>query len=540
LREVIGAAFEIEVEGESEPTRRRFMRIRMMVVIALIALVGQFALAGFAASSDPAYGGTAVIAMSVDPGDWQPLTNTDDFVHLVTINILSKLVQFAPDYSVIPGLAESWAISEDGLTYTFYLHETTFHDGESCTSEDVVYSMEYFTTRGGMAGSYSVVEDIVAVDDYTVQVTLSAPNAPFLHNLAWAASMILPKHLYEGTELETNPYNKKPVGTGPFKFVEWVPGDHITLEANENYYEGRPYLDRLIFKIIPDSETALAAFDAGEVDALSYGCIPSYSDADYFMSRDDVYLVQLPAPRWDRVIFNTACEKLSDVRVRQAIAHAVDRQRIVDVAFGGVPVAATTANPVPIALAWAYSADAAGYEYNPTRAGELLDSAGFTAGSDGIRMELEIQYPVWGAGDDEKWLLIGEMLEAVGIAVDMVRIDPATWQEKVIYKKEFEISYGGGGITDPDMLNLQYSCKGSDNGMGYCNPAVDLLFAAGSQYSDPTLRASYYHAAGELIAADVPSLPLFAPVDFLFWSSSFDGDPAPWYWFDQTRMWKKG
>lgn len=515
------------------------MRCRFFGSLILVALLGFSSAVVFGASSEPSYGGTAVVAMSVDPGDWQPLTTTGDVVTLVDVNVFSKLTKFASDLSVVPDLASSWEISEDGLTYIFFLNETVFHDGMPCTAEDVVFSMEYFTTLGAMAGSYKTVESIEAIDSYTVQVKHNSPNAPFLHNLAWAASMILPKHLYEGTDLKTNPYNKKPIGTGPFRFAEWVPNDHITLDANENYFGGRPYLDRVIFKIIPNRETALTAFEAGEVDALSYGCSPAYSEVPLYKGRDDVFLTEIPSPRWDRMIFNTAVDKLSDVRVRQAIAHALDLQKIVDVAYGGVPVVATTANPIPVALEWAYTEEAASYAYNPGQAEELLDLAGYPREADGIRMTLEIQYPIKGAGTDERWILIGEMLDEVGIKTNLIRIDAATWQEKVIHKKEFEVSYGGGSITDPDMLRLQYLCGGSDNGMSYCNEAVDDLLAAGAQSADPSVRAPYYHEAGKLIAADVPSIPIYAPVSLIMWNSAFDGDPSFWYWFDQTHIWKK-
>jgi ABC-type transport system substrate-binding protein len=150
------------------------------------------------AAPTPKTGGTAVIATTVDHGDIQPLTSTDDFMYAIAVNIFNKLVKFAPDWSLVPDLAATWDISADGLTYTFHLRPNVkFHDGTPLTSADVKFSMDYFTTKGAMASSFGSVKSIEAPDANTVVVQMSEPNAPFLSNLAWGGSMILPKHLYE-------------------------------------------------------------------------------------------------------------------------------------------------------------------------------------------------------------------------------------------------------------------------------------------------------------------------------------------------------
>ncbi len=490
-------------------------------------------------ASNPKYGGTAVVATTVDHGDLQPLISTDDFMYAIAVNIFNKLVRFAPDWSIAPDLAETWEISDDGLTYTFHLRQNVkFHDGTPCTSEDVKFSMDYFTTKGAMASSFSSVKSIEAPDANTVVVTLSEASAPFLYNLAWGASMILPKHLYDGEDLTTNPYNKKPVGTGPFKFVEYVPNDHVTLEANLDYFDGRPYLDKLIFKFIPQPETAKAAYDAGEVDALGYGAAPGFADVGLYKDRQDSRVIINKLPAVWRVAMNLNDPILSNVKVRQAIAYAIDNKKIVDTAFGGVPVVLENANPVPPSLAWAYNPDVAAYPYNPEEAGKLLDEAGYPL-KDGVRFKTTAKYATWIPGVDEWWQLVKEMLAAVGIQMDLVVIDTPTWMDAVITKEDFAFTLEGGVIIDPDILRTFYATDGGENPMSYSNPEVDKFLAEGSKVADPAKRAEAYFQAEKLIANDVPSIPIFSPGTVTVWNSKFDGEIQEYFYSDLSKVYLK-
>ncbi len=489
------------------------------------------------ATSNPKFGGTAVIATTVDHGDIQPLTSTDDFMYAIAVNIFNKLVKFSPDWSIVPDLAETWDISEDGLTYTFHLRPNVkFHDGTPMTPADVKFSLDYITMKGAMASSFSSVKSIEAPDANTIVVQLSEASAPFLHNLAWGASMILPKHLYEEGDLANNPYNKKPVGTGPFKFVEYVPNDHVTLEANLDYYDGRPNLDKLIFKFIPQPETAKAAYDAGEVDALGYGAAPGFADVGLYKDRQDSRVIINKLPAVWRVAMNVNDPILTNLKVRQAVAYALDNKKIVETAFGGVPVILTTANPVPPSLAWAYNPDVAAYPYNPEQAAKLLDEAGYPLDKDGVRFETTAKYATWIPGVDEWWQLVKEMLGKVGIKMDLVVIDTPTWMDTVITKRDFAFTLEGGVITDPDVLRSFYATDGGENPMGYSNPEVDAFLAEASKVTDPAKRAQSYFQAEKIIADEVPSIPIFSPGTVTVWNSKFDGQFLEFFYFDQSKV----
>jgi peptide/nickel transport system substrate-binding protein len=488
-------------------------------------------------SPTPKFGGTAIIATTTDHGDIQPLTSTDDFMYAIAVNIFNKLVKFAPDWSLVPDLATTWDISADGLTYTFHLRPNVkFHDGTPLTSDDVKFSMDYFTTKGAMASSFTSVKSIEAPDANTVVVQLSEPNAPFLSNLAWGGSMILPKHLYGTGDLANNPYNKKPVGTGPFKFVEYVPNDHVTLEANLDYYDGRPYLDKLIFKFIPQPETAKAAYDNGEVDALGYGAAPGFADVGLYKDRTDSRVIINKLPAVWRVAMNVSDPILKNVKVRQAIAYALDNKKIVETAFGGIPVILTTANPVPPSLAWAYNPDVAAYPYDPQKAAQLLDEAGYPVDKDGIRFKTTAKYATWIPGVDEWWQLVQEMLGKVGIKMDLVVIDTPTWMDAVVTKRDFAFTLEGGVLTDPDLLRTFYATNGGENPMGYSNADVDKLLDEGSKVSDSAKRAEAYFQAEKIIADEVPSIPIFSPGTVTVWNSKFDGQFLEYFYFDQSKV----
>ena len=173
---------------------------------------------------------------------------SDDPATTVNHNVFNKLVTMNYDYEICPDLAKEWTISEDGLTYTFYLHEgVKWHDGVPFTSEDVKFTIEaVLENNGRMAAEWGAIEEVECPDENTVILHLSRPDSALLGFLAWYACQIIPKHIYEGTDWTTNPANQAPIGTGPFKFVAWNQGVSIELEANEDYFLGRPYVDKLV------------------------------------------------------------------------------------------------------------------------------------------------------------------------------------------------------------------------------------------------------------------------------------------------------
>ena len=199
---------------------------------------------------------------------------------LVAGDIYEGLLRYNTDLEPMPGLAESWEISDDGLTYTFKLHEgVKWHDGEDFTADDVVFSAGTFLpeTHARLRASLAYVESVTALDDLTVEFKLKEPFGPFISVFEAATMPMIPQHIYEGTDYATNEMNATPIGTGPFKFEEWVKGSYIHLVKNEDYYvDGLPYLDEVYYRVIPDAASRAVAFETGEVDVLPGGSVENW------------------------------------------------------------------------------------------------------------------------------------------------------------------------------------------------------------------------------------------------------------------------
>ena len=455
----------------------------------------------------PPYGGTLVVALTSDPSSLNPLTICMDETAILARNWGDTLTERGPDLAPKPGLAESWEVSSDGKTYTFHLAEgVKWHDGTDFTSADAKFSLDFARTDGCRAGNFASIASVDTPDDQTLVIQLTDPNAALLGYLSEVGAFMLPAHLNEGTDMAGNPFSKAPVGTGPFGFEEWVLGDHVTFVANEDYYRGRPLLDKLIFKIIPDMETQRNAFDAGEVGLLlnSLGAL----DVPLYMQTANVYVA--PMPVWWRIQFNMGLDKFSDANVRHAIAHAIDVPRVVEGAWFNVSPPATNASPMPKAVAWAYTDDVAAYPHDPAKAEELLDAAGYPRGADGIRFKTKFEYADWNPAWADTGILLKEMLAEVGIDLELQLIDTPTWLEKATETHDLEIVNHGGGIFEPDGLRQYYACGAYWNAAQYCNPEVDRLLDEGVHEVDPAKRAEIYYQVAKIIAEDLPGVTFTA------------------------------
>ncbi|HOI35669.1 MAG TPA: ABC transporter substrate-binding protein, partial [Mesotoga infera] len=335
---------------------------------------------------------TLVVAYMGDPIWFNPCAKTDDYGAAINRNIFDQLVAQDVNYDLVPQLATSWEVSEDGKEYTFYLRKgVKWHDGEPFTSRDVKYTLESIVTNKGSAyNNVAMITEVVCPDDYTAVVKLQDPYAPFIPFLAWYGTQIMPAHLYEGTDWNDNPANQKPVGTGPFKFVEWVKGDHVTLTKNEEYWGEGPYVDRLIFKIIPDPNTALQAFLNGEADIDQNR--PGFNTLSILKMNPEVNVVINPSPSRYYLGFNLTdpARPTTNLKVRQAISCAINKQAIVDKVLGGFGgIGEYFYTP---AIPWAVDTNVKAALYDPAKADKLLDEAGYTRGNDGWRFALDLLY----------------------------------------------------------------------------------------------------------------------------------------------------
>ncbi|RLE72783.1 MAG: hypothetical protein DRZ80_06910 [Thermoprotei archaeon] len=484
----------------------------------------------------PRLGGTLVIAHWGEPLSFNPDAQVDDAGYAIHSLIFNKLVTLDVDYNVIPDLAYKWEVSSDGLVYTFYLYDNvTWHDGEKFTAKDVKFTLEAIKKFKGVAYEDIKVENIDRIEtpsDYVVKIYLKEPYAPFIQFLAWYGTFILPEHIYGNVTdwLDPNlPALQEPVGTGPFKLQEWVKGDHITLVANENFFRGRPYLDKIVFKIIPDATAALQSFLAGEADVLGHR--PPLTEIPKLQETPGVIVQMEPVPsRW-YMCFNMRHKPLDDVRVRKAIAMAINRSEIVEKAENGYgEVAEGTYTP---AIAWAYNPNAKLPEYNPDEANRILNEAGYARGEDGFRFKLT--YVSWQGPEEEAMgQIIKESLKKIGIDVEIKILEFSLWLEKVYKGDEVDFTVVDG-FQGPDPANLRFRVTGetpqSLNLAHYKNEEVEKLFEEAEKIADTAERQKLYWRIQEILAEDLPYLPLVELIVFRIYKSEFHGFP----WEEEAR-----
>lgn len=362
------------------------------------------------------YGGTLVVA-SGDPGSLNPAITSSGQAHPVTGHIFNGLIRLDRDFNAKPDLARRWRVSKDGTTYTFNLATNArWHDGRRFTSADVKYTYEEvllkFHPRTRTLAD--LIKRITAPRPDLVVFKLKRRYAPFISWLDEDNGAILPKHLYEGTDPLANPVNLKPVGTGPFMLESYTRGDRVVLVRNPRYFKARlPRLDRLVFRVMQSAQAA-QAFDAGEVDVFMF---PSGPDVLRFRGKRNITITERGREGNARVvplILNTKREPFDDVRVRQAMAYALDKKFIAETAYAGVLAPATS--PLTRHIRWAYTSKVQQYPRNLARARALLDRAGVRPGGEGVRFRTSLIFDTAFARQAE---LIKAQLGDVGIAVDL-------------------------------------------------------------------------------------------------------------------------
>ncbi len=483
--------------------------------------------------AQPRYGGTLVVGLSSEPPHLV-LSGPPTWVfYQVVRQIGNSLVSFDPEtLEWRPELAQSWEVTEEpdgGMTITFHLvRNATWHDGKPFTSADVKFTYEqvaplFNSFVDGMMKNY--VKSIETPDDYTVIFRFKTKWAPAFYPGYFGGSgiNISPKHIYEGTDIPNNPYNTKPIGTGPFKFKEWKKGEYIILERNENYWKkGLPYLDRIIFKIIKTSTAMMLAFEKGEIDFVwTYGLTMS----DAIALQEKIGLGQLPGKRvWffpspggslDVVGFNLHPEgpaPFKDVRVRKAIAAAIDRKKIAEVVyFNRVEALDTVVSSAPAVAR--YNPGVNQPPYDPALAERLLDEAGYPRGPDGTRFKIRlmidsVSYP-WYLKEAE---LIRDFLAEVGISVEIVALDTAAWHERVFKNWDFDMSifpfvHGPGPIyfiryyTERGIVRASWS-----NAMGYNNPAFNEKIFPAEYEIDRAKEETLVREALKILVEDQPAV----------------------------------
>jgi peptide/nickel transport system substrate-binding protein len=453
------------------------------------------------------FGGTLRAGMQTDPVGLDPHVSNATATRNMLENTYDTLVMFNSSLEIVPGLAESWEASADALQWTFTLREATWHDGEPVTAGDVKFSIERIkdpAIASPRAGNFAVVESIEAPDDRTVVMTLSEPFTPLLAYLAASLNVIVPQHVVEangGTLQEVV------VGSGPFRFVEYLPQTRLVLEKFDGYWgvdeagNQLPYLDGITFTFYPDPTARTTAILTGDVDWIEY--VPAV-DVPTLQADPSVEVSGGLAANYRSVFFNAAVAPFDDHRVRQAFAYAIDKQQVVDLALfgtGGVVAEGTT-----IPGGNFYAVDATPYdERNVERARELLAEAGYP---DGFEFDLYITSTYDFLRDPAE--IVQSNLADIGVTANIVLEDWSIFLPNFLAKDYTAAISGTSGQTDPDMfLYTTFHSTSSGNYMNFANAELDELLARGRQEPDPDVRRQIYLEAQEIVLEQSPQVFLF-------------------------------
>ena len=493
-----------------------------------------------AGCSAPARPGTApitlVIAQGGDPGALNPAVTTSGNTHPITDQMFNGLVGLDAQFNPIPELAERWQIEDGGRTYHFTLREgVTWHDGRPFTSADVKFTFEnallkyHSRTRAALEGLLIAVE---TPDERTAVFRLKRPYSPLLQRLDVVEASIIPRHQYAGQDLLSGEATRRPIGTGPFRFVSYAPGTSVVLERNADYFrEDLPGVDRLVFRIFPNPSLSVAALENGEVDYL--GSVPG-ADAERLRRTPGIAVVAGSGGSGgsicqDVVIPNTTRQPFNDIRVRRAFAHALDRAFIVERIYFGQGTPAT--GPISHLLSWAYTPETRQYPHDVEAARRLLSEAGWQPGKSGERFAVTFTH----AGNQQRLgQAMREQLGRVGITLNLQTLDFNATVERVFVKKDFDLgfaSFCNGADPDIGVRRVYVSSNIGpfpfSNGAGYRNARVDELFDLGSGAVERDKRRSFYVEMQQIVADEVP----------YFWLIDSEGFRAHRTAFTGFRLW---
>ena len=413
--------------------------------------------------------------------------------------IFSGLTAHNAQNKVVADLATQWSFDETSNTYTFVLREgVKWHDGEPFTSADVKFTLEAIMDPDNGSEIASNYEDITAIetpDEKTVKIALKAPNVAMLDYLTIG---ILPRHLLEGKDLVTDPYNQAPIGTGPYRLAQWDMGQSITLRKNADYYQGAPQIDTVIFKIVPDTKARALQLKSGELDLAQI----TPQDAAQFEDDENFNIHNMKTADYRGILynFNNALFK-AHRELPNALSYAIDRQAIIDTVLLGHGQVAYS----PLQMGPYNDPDMEKFSYDPQRAQQMLEAAGWKKGSDGIyeKAGTRLSFAInCGEGDQvriDMASICAQQLRAIGVDARVAVQAKVDWAGQEAYL------IGWGSPFDPD--DHTYKVFGTDKGANYSaysNAKVDELLQKARESDDDAARRMYYQQFQQELAKDLP------------------------------------
>jgi peptide/nickel transport system substrate-binding protein len=487
-------------------------------------------------TGEPAYGDALIEGSIGEPSVLIPMLAGDNASQEIAGLVFNGLVKYDTDLRIIGDLAESWDISKDGLVITFHLKKgVKWTDGYEFTADDVLYGFTTIVnekTPTAYSEDYKQVKKAEVLDKYTFRVTYERPFAPALST--WGNLVVLPRHLLEGKDITKSDLTRNPVGMGPYKLNRWISGQELTLDSNKEYFEGRPFIDRYIYRIIPDPATMFLELQTGGVDMM--GLTPlqytKQTNTEYF--RQHFQKFRFPQFVYTYMGLNLKHPFFQDRRVRQALAYAIDKSEIVDVVLFGLGSPAT--GPY-VPNTWPYNPNVKKFEYNPEKAKQLLKDAGWverngTLQKDGRPFRFTILTNMGNSLRMNTATIIQWRLAKIGIKVDIKALEWSTFVNEFIDKRRFEAVILGWSIgLDPDQYDIWYSGKTKEkefNFVSYNNPEVDALLEKGRRTFDIGERKQAYFRIQEILAEDLPYIFLYVPDATLMVHARFKGiKPSP-------------
>jgi len=465
------------------------------------------------AQEKPARGGTLVIGMTQTPSTLNPAIQTGQVTLLPGTQLFASPLRYDAEWKPQPYLARAWELAKDGKSLTLHLvKDAVFHDGKPVTSKDVAFSIMALKEYHPFKPMYGPVERVETPDDHTAIIRMSNPHPSILLAMSPGLCPIMPQHVYGSGSLLTHPRNTTDVvGSGPYQLVEFKSGQHVKLKRFDKFFiQGRPYLDQVIIKVLPDSTTAVLELEQGQIDALPY----------FLNARDTKRLATNPKlavtdrgyegiGALDWVEFNLSRKPFDDVRVRQAVAHAIDRSFIHKALMLGTMKPAT--GPIAPSSPF-YSADVPEHSLDLKKAVSLLEAAGYKPDANGVRLKVTMDY-IPGAEEASKNVAeyFRTQLRKIGVDVALrASPDMTTWLTR-IGSHDFDMTtdlvfnWGDPTIGVARMyLSSNIKKRAWTNVMSYNNPEVDGLLAKAGQELDPAARKQHYVQFQKIIARDLP------------------------------------
>lgn len=453
------------------------------------------------------------VVRSLDPAHWGWLCEMQ-----VGTTMFNSLVRFDETMGVVPDLAKSWTMPNE-TTYRFELYPgIKFHDGSECTSEDVVFSLERVMdpkTGSPHQGKFSQIEQVRAVDSHTVEITTQKPFAPLMAYLcnARTGSQIVPKKVVEKMGAE---FGKNPIGTGPFKLVDWKPGEKLEFVRHDQYFmKGLPYLDKVTEYLISEQSAASNAIAGGDVDLIS---TVLFSDVKTLEKTKGLKVLRKPGLNVRFFLLNCKKKPFDDMWARKAFAHSFDRQNLIDAVIYGEGGAIQ--GIIPPAIKWAYHPTLNTQTFNPEKAREYLKKSKYG------KSDINFTILTWGTGWWKRWaeIVAAQSSEVLGVQIGVQSLEAGTVNTRN-QKGDYTCSvWGWRGLVEPDEYAYEnFHSQGSKNYFQYSNPEVDDLLEKARTTMDKSKRTVYYNRAEEIVGEEAPCVFCFNNYDHKVLRDSVEG-----------------